>query len=145
MIKKLDIQSDSVAKLRMDSIRSEIQGYDPELFIEFCMQYNLQKFDDKLHMLRHMPWIVNLCLKWSASVIGKNRKFKTLKKSQAIALFQKAYNTLNIIPIGLEKKNGILFFLRNNLYQQGIYQEIDAINSISRQVFYSLNSKKITK
>lgn len=135
MIKKLDIQSDSVAKLRMDSIRSEIQGYDPELFIEFCMQYNLQKFDDKLHMLRHMPWIVNLCLKWSASVIGKNRKFKTLKKPQAIALFQKAYNTLNIIPIGLEKKNGILFFLRNNLYQQGIYQEIDAINSISRQVF----------
>ncbi|PVK26656.1 hypothetical protein C4840_25200, partial [Salmonella enterica subsp. enterica serovar Braenderup] len=68
MIKNIEIQSDAVAKLRMDSIRSEIQSYNPELFIEFCMQYNLQKFDDNLHMLRHMPWIVNLCLKWSASV-----------------------------------------------------------------------------
>ncbi|EEK2882924.1 GapS1 family protein [Escherichia coli] len=135
MIKNIDIQSDAVAKLRMDSIRSEIQSYNPELFIEFCMQYNLQKFDDNLHMLRHMPWIVNLCLKWSASVIGKNRKFKTLTKNQAIKLFQKAYETLSIIPIGLEKKNGVHFFLRNNLYQQGIYQKIDAINSISRQVF----------
>ncbi|MBA1041181.1 hypothetical protein H0O40_24030, partial [Escherichia coli] len=60
MIQKLDIQSDAVAKLRMDAIRSEIQGYSPDLFIEFCMQYNLQKFEDNIHMLRHMPWIVNL-------------------------------------------------------------------------------------
>lgn len=135
MIKNLDIQSDVVAKLRMDAIRSEIQRYNPELFIEFCMQYNLQKFDDNLHMLRHLPWVVNLCLKWSASVIGKNRRFKTLDKNQAIVLFQKAYETLSIIPLGLEKRNGVHFFLRNNLYQQGIYQEIDALNSISRQVF----------
>lgn len=35
MIQKLDIQSDAVAKLRMDAIRSEIQGYSPDLFIEF--------------------------------------------------------------------------------------------------------------
>lgn len=135
MIKNLEIQSDAVAKLRMNAIRSEIQGYNPELFIEFCMQYNLQKFDDNLHMLRHMPWVVNLCLKWSASVLGKQKKFKTLDRNRAIQLFQKAYDTLSIIPLGLEKKNGSHFFLRNNLYQQGIYQKIDAINTISRQVF----------
>ncbi|VGB06118.1 Uncharacterised protein [Klebsiella pneumoniae] len=135
MIQKLDIQSDAVAKLRMDAIRSEIQGYSPDLFIEFCMQYNLQKFEDNIHMLRHMPWIVNLCLKWSASVTGKNKKFKILDKNQAIKLFQKTYETLNIIPIGLERKNGMHFFIRNNLYQQGIYQKIDALNTISRQVF----------
>lgn len=135
MIKNFDIQSDSVSKLRMDAIRAEIQGYDPELFIEFCMQYNLQKFNDNLHMLRHMPWVVNLCLKWSASVIGKRKKFKHLDMNRAIQLFQKAFETLSIIPIGLEKKNGVHFFLRNNLYQQGIYQKLDAINTISRQVF----------
>lgn len=135
MIKNIDIQSDAVSKLRMDAIRTEIQGYNPEMFIEFCMQYNLQKFEDNFDMLRHMPWVVNLCLKWSATVIGKNKKFKTLNKNQALALFQKAFETLSIIPIGLEKKNGAHFFLRNNLYQQGIYQKIDALNSISRQVF----------
>ncbi|MDH0313650.1 hypothetical protein N7410_20485 [Klebsiella pasteurii] len=135
MIKNLDIQSDAVSNLRMDAIRSEIQGYNPDMFIEFCMQYNLQKFEDNLDMLRHMPWVVNLCLKWSASVIGKNKKFKTLNRNQAIELFQKAFETLSIIPIGLEKKNGVHFFLRNNLYQQGIYQKVDALNSISRQVF----------
>lgn len=135
MIKELDIQSDAVAKLRMGAIRSEIQSFAPELFIEYCMRYNLQKFEDNLAMLRHMPWVVNLCLKWSASVIGKNKKFKTLNENQALSLLQKAYEALSIIPIGLERKNGIHFFLRNNLYQQGIYQKIDALNTISRQVF----------
>lgn len=138
LIKNFNVQSDAVVKLRMDAIRSEIQRYNPDEFIEFCMQYNLQKFDDNLHMLRHMPWVVNLCLKWSTSAIGKNKKFKNLNKMQAIALFQKAYDTLSIIPIGLEKKNGLDFFLRNNIYQQGIYQRIDALNSISRQVFLFL-------
>ncbi|MXD08608.1 hypothetical protein FQ004_25505, partial [Escherichia coli] len=68
-------------------------------------------------------------------VTGKNKKFKILDKNQAIKLFQKTYETLNIIPIGLERKNGMHFFIRNNLYQQGIYQKIDALNTISRQVF----------
>ncbi|MCS3602966.1 hypothetical protein M2371_002189 [Buttiauxella sp. BIGb0471] len=135
MNKYLNIQSDAVAKLRMDAVRAEIQGFQPELFIEYCMQYNLRKFDDQLDMLKHMPWVVNLCLKWSASVIGKRKNFKALSKQQAIILFQKAYNTLSIIPLGLERKNGIDFFLRNNIYQQGIYQRLDALNTISRQVF----------
>ena len=39
----------------------------------------------------------------------KEQKFKNLNKMQAIALFQKAYDTLSIIPIGLEKKNGLDF------------------------------------
>lgn len=135
-MKKLNSVSDAVIQLRLDSVKASIQRINPDAFIKYCIDYNLQKFDDQVEMLRHLPWVVNLCIKWSAIAIGKKREFKNIDGPGTVRLLQRAYEQLSIIPTGLENiDKGIDFFLRNTLYQQGIYQKLDALNTISRQAF----------
>ncbi|HID6425526.1 TPA: GapS1 family protein, partial [Escherichia coli] len=135
-MKRLKSVSDAVIQLRLNAVKASIQSVNPNEFITHCLDYNLQKFNNQLEMLQHLPWVVNLCIKWSASALGKKRKFKHIDRPGAVRLLQRAYEELSIIPTGLENiDKGINFFLRNTLYQQGIYQRLDALNTISRQVF----------
>lgn len=135
-MKRLNSVSEMVIQLRLNAVKSSIQRINPEEFISYCLDYNLQKFNNQYEMLERLPWVVNLCIKWSAIAIGKRRVFKHIDGPGTVALLQRAYEQLSIIPTGLENvERGLSFFLRNTLYQQGIYQKVDAFNTISRQVF----------
>ncbi|WP_227667148.1 hypothetical protein [Klebsiella variicola] len=135
-MKRLNSVSEMVIQLRLNAVKSSIQRINPEEFISYCLEYNLQKFNNQYEMLERLPWVVNLCIKWSAIAIGKRRIFKHIDGPGTVALLQRAYEQLSIIPTGLENiERGVSFFLRNTLYQQGIYQKVDAFNTISRQVF----------
>lgn len=135
-MKQLNSVSDAVIQLRLNAVKSSIQQVNPDTFIHHCLNYNLQNFKDQIEMLRHLPWVVNLCIKWSAIAIEKKRQFKPIDGPGTVRLLQRAYEQLSIIPTGLERNdNGIDFFLRNTLYQQGIYQRLDGLNTVSRQAF----------
>lgn len=135
-MKKLNSVSDAVIQLRLNAVKASIQRVNPDAFITHCLNYNLREFKDQLDMLRHLPWVVNLCIKWSAITIGRKRDFKQIDGPGTTRLLQRAYEQLSIIPTGLENiDNGVYFFLRNTLYQQGIYQRLDALNTVSRQAF----------
>ncbi|HFM1322553.1 TPA: hypothetical protein ACG6J1_005285, partial [Escherichia coli] len=82
-----------------------------------------------------MPWIINLCIKWSAAVISSKRTFRDINEQQSIELFQRVFESLSFIPNGVMQKDGLDFFIRNMIYQQMIYQKTDALNTISRQSF----------
>lgn len=147
-MKKLNSVSDSVIQLRLKTVKASIQRVNPDAFITHCLNYNNQEFKDQIEMLKHLPWVVNLCIKWSAIAIGKKREFEQIDRPGTIRLLQRAYEQLSIIPTGLENiDKGISFFLRNTLYQQGIYQRLDALNTVSRQVFLfsSLDKKNKIK
>lgn len=129
------IQSDSMARHMMASTRSRVQKFNPYKLISLCLKYNNKKHDTHEDMMRHFPWIVNLCIKWSAAVISSKRTFRDINEQQSIELFQRVYSSLDYIPNGVKEKDGLDFFIRNLIYQQMIYQKTDALNTISRQSY----------
>lgn len=129
------VHSDSMARHMMASTRSRVQKYNPYTLISLCLKYNNKKHDTHIDMMRHMPWIINLCIKWSAAVISSKRTFRDINEQQSIELFQRVFESLSFIPNGVMQKDGLDFFIRNMIYQQMIYQKTDALNTISRQSF----------
>ncbi|EOG9373020.1 TPA: hypothetical protein N5N97_001569 [Enterobacter bugandensis] len=129
------VQSDSMARHMMESTRSRVQKFNPYALISLCLKYNNKKHSTHEEMVRHIPWIVSLCIKWSAAVISSNRTFRGISEQQSIELFQRVYKSLEFVPSGVMQKDGLDFFIRNMLYQQMTYQKTDAINTISRQSF----------
>lgn len=135
-MKKINIlNSDIVSKMKMNAVKSKIRIYNSETFISQCRDYNLQKFKDNLDMLRHHPWIVNLCIKWAALNIKENRAVKVSNPQIMNEILQLAYEVMTSIPVGLNDSNGIDFFFRNNLYQQLMYQTSNTEHHISREAF----------
>ena len=134
-IKSKYIFSESLAQHKMEAIKSKIQRYRPEEFISHCLNINNKKFIDKNDMLKHKPWIVNLAIKWSAAAMAKKREFRSINARQTDELLQRVDETLDYIPYYLETKEGLDFVFRNYIFQQGIYQHTDVLNSISRQAF----------
>ncbi|EMD4288863.1 GapS1 family protein [Salmonella enterica] len=129
------VHSESTAKHIMDSTRSRVQKVNPYKLISLCLKYNNKKHATHEEMMRHLPWIINLCIKWSAAVISTKRSFRDINEEQSLKLFQAVYSSLDFVPNGVMKKDGIDFFIRNIIYQQMIYQKTDALNTISRQAF----------
>lgn len=129
------VQSDSMARHMMETTRSRVQKFNPYALISLCLKYNNKKHNTHEDMMRHLPWIINLCIKWSAAVISSKRTFRDINEQQFTELFQRVYKSLDYIPNGVMQKDGLDFFIRNMIYQQMIYQKIDALNTISRQSF----------
>lgn len=135
-MKKITIlDSDVLSKMKMRAVKSAIRKLQPETFIRQCMDYNLQIFKDNLDMLKHHPWIVNLCIKWAASSIGDKKAKKISNTHTLNKILQQTYEVMPYIPVGLKSADGIDFFFRNNLYQQLMYQTSSTGHYISREAF----------
>ncbi|EPV0637169.1 GapS1 family protein [Klebsiella pneumoniae] len=135
-MKKITVlDSDILSKMKMRAVKSAIRKLQPETFIRQCMDYNLQRFKDSLDMLKHHPWIVNLCIKWAASSIGDKRATKVGDTRTLNKILQQTYDVMPYIPVGLKSADGIDFFFRNNLYQQLMYQTSSTGHYISREAF----------
>ncbi|HBS4771179.1 TPA: hypothetical protein MAI60_005141, partial [Klebsiella pneumoniae] len=135
-MKKITVlDSDILSKMKMRAVKSAIRKLQPETFIRQCMDYNLQRFKDSLDMLKHHPWIVNLCIKWAASSIGDKRATKVGDTRTLNKILQQTYDVMPYIPVGLKSADSIDFFFRNNLYQQLMYQTSSTGHYISREAF----------
>lgn len=127
--------SESLSSHKIKTVKSRIQRVNPELFIGFCLEYNNQKFPNTLEMLKHLPWIVNLAIKWSSEMIGKKRSFKEIDKAATWVLLQETYKNMDFVEAGLKSPMSINFFVRNMLYQQFYYQKKDHMNSIVKEAY----------
>lgn len=127
--------SDSLARHKMNAVKSRIQRFLPNEFISHCLSINNAPYKTRIEMLQHLPWIVNLSIKWSAAAINKRRQFRRIDKDKTWNLLQEVYRALDYIPIDLHSREGLDFFVRNTIFQQGTYQYIDYVNNISRQAF----------
>lgn len=127
--------SESSARHKMETAKAKIQRVNPGQFITYCLKINNQIFKDRVEMLQHLPWIVNLAIKWSGAAMNKKKSFRNIDEKEARRLIQQSYEALDFIPMDFKTKEGLSFLVRNSVYQQGIYQHGDLVNSISRQAF----------